>query len=856
VIRLHASIEARLRRTAQRWSRLRFSERLAMLASGFGLGLLMLGIAVWRGMIRSPLAFGLVVAALVVAGGLAFLIISISILITRLPRTWLASHLEAQHPALLDRLNTLVYLESREQAAASDAYFERIQAQAAAQLATERPGSPFTSRRALWSWAVALTLAVGTASFYLRTSPWQRLTSHADRSSIGGGAELNLKLPAPETTEQKSIWGEVRITEPGRDLKVTKVDVVPLQIEAASSGTLDKSLWFTATGASPALPHSLPRPADPHHAVYKPLLYVDELRLSDWDVLSYHASASTTEGGSYGSEVYFLEVRPFREDILKLPGGEAGDAYQMLSELTGLIDRQKHVIRETHGFEQRVYELATLRLQDRAKLAAAEGDLAEATRHLYARIASRMENQDVGVVLDQLAQAEEHLAKAAGALRGGDSSAAALERQALAALVATRKALQKAITDNPGGFGGGDSGDGAGGEDTPVADLPDKLKEISEFRDEEKAAREFLDKLVADQRRVAERASQGEKTERPGLADEQQRMRASLREFETSHPRQFVRAEREATAADRALDEASRSLRDAGSSDVAGPQRRALTELESLRRAVGQAAEGRQLTQAYRLKQILDEKARQLRRFEVAPEQPANEEIEREADEAKRTTRELKKLVDDSPVGEAFGLPLLEALSEAHQEERERKLDALTEATDAATRKLAAGRARSDLEQLSGAFGKSEPAVVRGLRESDPLSDTPMEALERALRQIEALVAQAESGKARDPKDAARQRRQALADLRRGTEDRHGKDERTARLLLRAEEELTRVDLKVDAPRLRKLLDEIEQFRLEMTDRALAKKDLAQLRHIDVSRLPPAYRERIQRYFQRLSEQP
>jgi len=36
------------------------------------------------------------------------------------------------------------------------------------------------------------------------------------------------------------VWGEVRITEPGADLKVTKLDVVPLQIEAAANQSLKK----------------------------------------------------------------------------------------------------------------------------------------------------------------------------------------------------------------------------------------------------------------------------------------------------------------------------------------------------------------------------------------------------------------------------------------------------------------------------------------------------------------------------------------------------------------------------------------------------------------------------------------
>ena len=64
--------------------------------------------------------------------------------------------------------------------------------------------------------------------------------------------------------------------------------------------------------------------------------------------MTYYAKANTEKENSFASDVYFLEVRPFREDILKMPGGESGEAYQCLSELSALISRQQHVIRQTH----------------------------------------------------------------------------------------------------------------------------------------------------------------------------------------------------------------------------------------------------------------------------------------------------------------------------------------------------------------------------------------------------------------------------------------------------------------------------------------------------------------------------
>jgi hypothetical protein len=84
-----------------------------------------------------------------------------------------------------------------------------------------------------------------------------------------------MEPPPASAAEVKAAWGEVRITEPGRDLKVTKVDVVPLQVEAASDQALEAASWSTATNGAEAKVRPLPPPAEPTGRFT--LLY-DELR--------------------------------------------------------------------------------------------------------------------------------------------------------------------------------------------------------------------------------------------------------------------------------------------------------------------------------------------------------------------------------------------------------------------------------------------------------------------------------------------------------------------------------------------------------------------------------------------------
>lgn len=842
-------VEAALGQALARFRRRRLALGCADLLTVGALATLVLGAALRLRLVTDPVLAGVLALALVGLAGAGLVVVLVAAAVARAPRPFLADHVERAHPSLLDRLNTLAWLDA---AGILSPFRGRIEAQAGQALSGEALATRFPQRPVWQRWALSLIVVTATVAFLAYVRPWSQLDW--GRSATGRpAAEPNLKLPAPEdAAEVEKAWGEVRITEPGRDLKVSKVDVVPLQIEAASSEGLREVRLLTAVGGSPARPQALPGPREPHYAVYKPLLYVDEHRLSDWDLLTYYAAAGTEGGATYASEVYFLEVRPFREDILKLPGGEGGAAYGWLSEMTGLIDRQKHVIRETHRHLSRTYARPDLEKQDRDKLAEAEGDLAEAARHLYARIAARMENQDVAIVLDQLAQAEGRLEAAARALQARDPQAPGLERDALAALVATRKQLQKAVTDNPGAFG-----DGQGDEEDPgpLADLPGKLKQISEFRDEEKAARELLERAVTEQRRIQEQAGKAQPQERRALADDQERLRREVSDLGASHPNLFQKAERERAAADEAMRRSAEALSDA-KADAGAAGRGAVAATEALRDAVRRRAAGQELSQAYELKQMLEAQARALAQVEKEPEAARGEDLAKAAAEGQQATRELKRLVDETPAGDAFGEPLHRALGPARQAARERKLDALSKAEGAEERQKAAGEARGELEQLGRAFDESQPALVRGLRKDDALQEGHEEAFDQALRQLEGLVAEAEAGRQRDGEDARRRRQEVILRLREGALGLYGKDERTARLLVRVEEELSKADLKVDPQKLRKLLDEIEQFRLEMSDRRLARAKEQGLRHIDPSKLPPAYRERIQRYFEKLAEQP
>ena len=402
-------VESNFKRASGRWKRLRFLQHTATIGGVVCLLFSLLGVAMIRGWLSSTnQAIGLAVL-LLMAALIAGLVMLARVATRRLDRKLIAGSLEAADPRLLDRLNTLVFLQKNARADKARWFLPRIFRQSQALLQEQKPTLPFSPTRPLIHLGIFVVLLSGAIFLYQKYSPWQRLAAaQYDRqmktATVNKPAEL--ALPTNNVAEEKKPWGEVRITDPARDMKVTKVDVVPLQIEAAANGSLKKVGWFSTVNGAEEKSHALPSPAEPRYAVYQPVLYLDELRLADWDVLTYYASAHTDKGEGYASEVYFLEVRPFREDILKMPGGQEGQAYQALSEMTSFIERQQHVIRQTHQYQQTPDAEAALRKQDRKKLSGAEEDLGDSVRHLYAKMSSEMENKPIGEALDNLAKAQ------------------------------------------------------------------------------------------------------------------------------------------------------------------------------------------------------------------------------------------------------------------------------------------------------------------------------------------------------------------------------------------------------------------------------------------------------------------
>jgi hypothetical protein len=846
-----------LNRAEFRWKWLRFLGQTFWLGIGLCLLLLLLGAALVLGWIASkPLATALYVV-IAVAGFIGWVAIMIGAAAKALDHSWLAAAVERVDRRLLDRLNTLLFLEQRPQARA-DSFAARIAKQAHEVMAEKKPPSPFAANRTVRLLVVFLAALTTTLVFYQGYAPWARLpAAQPARGNAPAKAQERppeLALPATNNVEQKQPWGEVRITDPGADLQVTKVDVVPLQIEAAANQPLKRISWLSTVNGAQETPHDLPPPTDARYAVYQPTLYLDELNLSDWDVLTYYAKADAANQDTYASGIYFIEVRPFREELQKLPGGEGGRAYKTLNEMSSLISRQQHVIRQTHQHIQKPPEPDKVAAQDRKKLSEAEADLGKSAGHLYAEMAGQMENTPIGEALDNLAKAQKTLTEASGSLQtNAMTEARNRERQALLELVAARKVFQKSVSDNPGDFQ-----DTHQEEAGPTADASKQLSRMAEFRDEAKAARQFVKKALEQQEEI-ERQTRASPlhNDYPGLAKRERQLKKSLEDFQQQHPKAFKDANAEFQQAARALDQAAESLQNRHN-EAGSAAHQAGQQLQTLSQAMQGGAAQQQLADAYKLKEMLDRQIRTLDQRAKPRSQVSDQQLQDSVSEARQTINQLKKVAEEEPTRQAFDQPLRDALNKENTADIESKLSQLEQPPvldpdRPDPQQRAAAEARDALGKVSQAFNASEPKGLQTARKNDSLKPNPQDSFSQGIAELDSLIDQLEKNRPISPEDQGKQARQALQGLQQGLPNLQAEDSRTEQLMQKLDQ-LLKFQTPLDAQSLKKLRDELQRFSVEATSQLAKEEDKPAVSNIDPARLPPAYRGRIQKYFQKLSE--
>src|SRR5262249_53106461 len=168
------------------------------------------------------------------------------------------------------------------------------------------------------------------------------------------------------------------------------------------------------------------------------------------------------------------------------------------------------------------------------------------------------------------------------------------------------------------------------------------------------------------------------------------------------------------------------------------------------------------------------------------------------------------------------------------------------------TKQEQAGQARDGLGKVSKAFGASEPGAMQMAQKSDALKSGEQDNFGLGMAELESLVKQLQKSNQIPREDQNKQGQEALYNLQLGLGDQYVNNDRGNQILLSLNQMLkTNV---LDADDLKKLMDQLQHFSVETTDHLAKKEDKPDITNIDPTRLPPAYRGRIQKYFQKLSE--
>ncbi len=842
----------------QRW--LAVIQHTGTLGAILALLYLLLGAAMLKGWIEEPaptrwVVFLVACLATIVWAGFTAVVVHLNS-----ERRWLASTLEQGHPELLDRVNTLVALEDDRGKRAIAPFYRCILNQAQSVLLRRSLVISLSARRALLHLGVCILAIEAAVWFYQRYDPWQRLQeTYAARHPAPTSTATNqpadsqtLELAAPAKTNQVDRpWGEVRITEPGRDLEATKVEVVPLQIEAAASQDLAQVAWLFSVNGSPEKRQELPPSQEPRYAVYHPTLFLDELKLSDWDVVSYYAEASTRNSNSFASEIYFLEVHPFREDLPKMADGLTSSTPPWLGELASLINQQQQVIRQTHQLLQQPPGSFEKLNQDRNQIAHNEADLAKAVAHLKAQMAIALENES-------LAETSEHLSKAAAAVKNaselvrysGISDGLKQEKTGLAELVAARRKSQALAGIPPPEL--------AGHEDNPASTARNRtlLKDISEFRNEEKAVQDFLQKLTQQQKTLALRsAPRMVSTNSQNLSREEGNIRQSLADFQGQHPAIFKPAEKELEAADRSLEQCTQAL--AKKAPTALSQANAATgDLDKLSNAIQQHSQSQRLADAYRLEKMLEQQAARFGqcRNSGAPGSPSQSEMRQAAASTRETLNQLQQLAGQQPLSEAFGPPLREALGEKPRAALEEKLSQVEKAVSPGARQEPAGQVQQGLLKVCEAFEQSLPKAMRIAKDAAQSQPSQADGLQQGLAQLGSLLRQLESQRPVSPEDREKQRREAYFNLQNALRALAPAQPTAVVLSRELDQDLKSGEKAFDAEVLKRLMAALEKFNRELRAEPENRAVKPEVTGLEAGRMPAAYRGRVEKYFQKLSE--
>ena len=488
----------------------------------------------------------------------------------------------------------------------------------------------------------------------------------------------------------------VSFSKPGRDTRASPIEELFLEAKADDDfGISELALIYSVNGEPEdtiSLYDSQPMP----EVTAGHTLYLEELELEPGDLVSYYAQAKDNNRSSgvrtVTSDIYFVQIRPFRIDYRQ--GQQAGGGGGGQMEEQGLSDLQRQIVAATFNLVRDKEELPESEFKENlVSVRMAQARVREQVAGLQERLVARGMGADPQFrrIAELLPKAIEEMENAERILEDGEPrEAISPEQKALLHLQKAEETYEAVVSQ--GGQGGG-GGAGASAED--LADLfeleLDKLKNQYETlaRGERQQRTEQLDETLEKLKELARRQQQQAERQRRATAQQggggaAARGQRQLAEETEEAARQLERLARETN--DQRLMEASRQLQQA-----ADDMRRSAASSGNAGTADATSALDR-----------LEEARRRLERNRVDRLREDAEDALRRAEELSDEQREIQRQMDR--LNELEGA----ALQESARRLFERKEAMTEELTDL----------EGQIDRVSADARSSQREAAEGLREA------------------------------------------------------------------------------------------------------------------------------------------
>ncbi|MBN1974115.1 MAG: hypothetical protein JW787_10785 [Sedimentisphaerales bacterium] len=368
--------------------------------------------------------------------------------------------------------------------------------------------------------------------------------THTFNANMEGSVEFHLtddkgmkskNVTALKILLKKDNPPQFKLISPDGDYLATSVSSIPIEFEITDDFGLSSAKFIAEFPKDKAISLDIPVKSDSNEARFSHLLELEQYNLEVGDSIMFHAQAEdiktavSTEKNAAGSEIYFIEIRPYHQIWhLKPGGGKSNIPGAIAEDLMTLLEYTRAIVKNTSIIESKT----NIHSDDRTKLDSINQDV-EYCINLLTALRDNPDNNFTDAHKIVLNQILANYDKASGYLERYDAS------EALSAEKEAYRILRKFVLELENEYSPPESGTTVPQETPEKSELrasiqppeieeerlEDELEkaqnEIEKLKQEQQELKKDLEKVAKQQKETNERAKANSQAEDQGKGSEQ-----------------------------------------------------------------------------------------------------------------------------------------------------------------------------------------------------------------------------------------------------------------------------------------------------------------------------------------------